>query len=319
MSSFALQALKSPARRTAQFRGHRDLCKRCPQARYSRLSRTEPASKIVDELKKDGFVVIQNLFSPGQVRGLNADMDEVLSRTSPGKSASMVEGSSIPEDEAVQAAVFGANTRRVDKLMSHSKTWQNLVDDDVLHDICSKAFELTGDYWLNTAQMIEIGPGSANGPLHPDAGLWWLLLGLDDQKSPELVLNFLVATTRTTATNGATGVVEGSHKLPISEILANPEAGVWTTPDDQVKQIELEAGDCLLVGGRIFHRGSANLSTNENRRVLSCMVTSCALTPEEAHPFYVQDEVAKGFSERAKKFLGYSAMRPSFGAGFWRR
>lgn len=319
MSSFVLQALRSPVRRATQLRGHKDLYKRCHQAWYSRLARTEPASKIVEELKKDGFVVIQGFFSPGQVGGLNSDMDEVLSRTSPGKSASMVEGSSIPEDEAVQGAIFGVNTRRVDKLMSHSKTWQGLVDDDVLHGICSQAFEPTGDYWLNTAQMIEIGPGSANGPLHPDAGLWWLLLGLDDQKSPELVLNFLVATTRTTTTNGATGVVEGSHKLPISEVIANPNAEVWKTPDDQVKQIELEAGDCLLVGGRIFHRGGANLTTNENRRVLSCMVTSCALTPEEAHPFYVEHGVAQGLSERAKMFLGYSAMRPSLGAGFWRR
>lgn len=318
MSAFILPALRSSARRSGQLYGA-VLLRPCQQAKYSRLHRTDPASKITEALRSDGFVVIRNLFSSDQVRHLNSDFDEVISHTVPGKTASMVSGSSIPEDEAVQSAIFGANTRRIDKLMSHSMTWRKLVDDDVLHGVCTEALGATGDYWLSTAQMIEVGPGSADGPLHPDGGLWWILLGLDDETAPELVINFLVATTQTTVSNGATGVVKDSHKLPISKVLADPDADIWKTPSDQVEQIELDAGDCLLVGGRIFHRSGANTTVDQYRRVLSCMVTSCALTPEEAHPFYIEKEVAQGFSERAKRFLGYSDMRPVVGAGFWRR
>ncbi|ETN39456.1 uncharacterized protein HMPREF1541_05679 [Cyphellophora europaea CBS 101466] len=320
MSSTPLPALRFCALRLGKNPGAGLLRPSRHRARYySRLHRTEPATKIADSLKQDGFVVIQSLFSADQVRHLNADMDSVLSRSTPGKIAAKVSGSSIPEDEAVQRAIFGANTRRVDKLLAHSETWRTLVDDDALHGICAQALGATGDYWLSTAQMIEIGPGSAEGPLHPDAGLWWMLLGLDDEAAPELVLNFLVATTRTTVANGATGVVEGSHKLPISKVLADMEAEIWKTPSERVEQVELEAGDCLLVGGRIFHRGGANTTADEYRRVLSCMVTSCALTPEEAPPFYVGEDVARGFSRRARKFLGYEDMRPAMGAGFWRR
>lgn len=314
MSLTGLRTFRYSAYRLGKFYG-RGFGRPCQIARYSRLHRSEPASKIVEALKEDGFVVIRSLFSQDQVRGLNSDFDGALSRTVPGKIASKVSDSSVPED----GALFGVNTKRIDKLMLHSKTWHKLVDDDTIHGVCKEALGAVADYWLSTAQMIEIGPGSADGPLHPDAGLWYMLLGLDDKLAPELVLNFLVATTRTTASNGATGVVKGSHKLPMLSLLVDPEADIWKTPSEQVEQIELEAGDCLLVGGRIFHRGSANVTHDEHRRVLSCMVTSCVLTPEEAHPFYVEKEVAEGLSERAKKFLGYSDMRPAIGAGFWRR
>lgn len=318
MSLTGLRAFRYSAHRLGKLYG-RGLWRPCQIAGYSRLHRTEPAPKIVEALREDGFVVIRSLFSQDQVRGLNADFDGALSSTVPGKIASKVSGSSIPEDEATQSAIFGANTKRIDKLMLHSKTWHKLVDDDTIHGVCKEALGAVGDYWLSTAQMIEIGPGSADGPLHPDAGLWYLLLGLDDKVAPQLVLNFLVATTQTTMSNGATGVVKGSHKLPMLTVLADPDANIWKTPSDQVEQIELEAGDCLLVGGRIFHRGSANVTPDQHRRILSCMVTSCVLTPEEAHPFYVEKEVVEGLSDRAKRFLGYSDMRPAIGAGFWRR
>lgn len=288
------------------------------RAHFSDLKSTTPVSNISETLKNDGYAVLRNLFSSEQMHKLNSEMDDVLSRIKPGKTASMVEGSAIPGDEATQAAVFGCNTKRVDRLISHSNTWRTLADDQTMHDICAKVFEPTGDYWLSTAQMIEIGPGSAETPLHPDAGLWWLLLGLNDATAPELVINFLVATTPTTINNGATGVVEGSHKLPTSQTLVNPGGDIWKTPTEEVKQIELDTGDCLLIGGRIFHRGGANQTKDEFRRILSIMVTSCTLTPEEAHPLYIDAESASHLGTRARKFFGYESLRPVLGAGFWR-
>lgn len=285
---------------------------------YSQLYRASDVAQIGGTLERDGYAVIRGLFTPEQMRALNSDMDEAFSRTLPGKPAATIEGSSISSDEAIQAAIFGSNTKRIDKLFARSETWRELVDDTVLHGICTHALGPLGDYWLNTAQMIEIGPGTHAGPLHPDAGLWWLLLGLDDATAPEIVLNFLVAATKTTVSNGATGVVEHSHNLPMSEVLKDMNAVIWKTSDEQVKQIELDPGDCLLVGGRIFHRGGANTTSDEYRRLLSIMVTSCALTPEEAHPLYINASVAQKLSERARRFLGFSSMRPAIGSGFWR-
>jgi hypothetical protein len=43
------------------------------------------------------------------------------------------------------------------------------------------------------------------------------------------------------------------------------------------------------------------------------------LTPEEAHPFFLGVDVARDLSPRVRKFLGFEAMRPSLGAGFWKR
>lgn len=281
---------------------------------FSRFSRNASASQIAHALKDDGCVVVQKLFSRQQIDKFNKDIDKALANIKPGKPAAQVPGSSIPDDEAI----FGKNTKRIDRLIRHSPTWREMLDEDALHGISKECLRQTGDYWLNTATLIEIGPDSAQGPLHADASLWYMLLGLDDHAAPELVLNFLIATTPTTIKNGATGIVEGSHKLPLLRTLSDPEAEMWKTPDEQVKQIELDAGDCLLLGGRIFHRGGANTTPNEYRRVLSCMVTSSALTPEEAHYPDIDSTMATGLSHRAKKFLGLESMLASLGAGFWR-
>jgi ectoine hydroxylase-related dioxygenase (phytanoyl-CoA dioxygenase family) len=251
---------------------------------------------------------------------LSHELSPILSHTVPGLPASTVPDSTLPSDPAILSAIMGSNTKRIDKLIKHSPTWRTMADDATLHDICTQLFAQTGDYWLSTAQLIDIGPGSSAGPLHPDAGLWSMLLGLKDgEGAPEVAVNFLVAATPTTVQNGATGVVEGSHKLEMGEVLGDVDAEVWRTPDEEVKAIELEAGDCLLVGGRIWHRGGANKTEDERRRVLSIMVTSCALTPEEASPLYVDRETAEGLGSRARKFFGFEGMRPVIGAGFWRQ
>ncbi|EEY23836.1 Fum3p [Verticillium alfalfae VaMs.102] len=186
-----------------------------------------------------------------------------------------------------------------------------------LHDLCTGIFRDTGDYWLSTAQMIEIGPGSKAQPLHADAAAWWPFLSMGGRWMPEVAVNFLIAATDTTSANGATGVVEGSHKINYSEALADPTFDFWKFPDDKVKQVELKAGDCLLLGGRIVHRGEANRTADERRRLLSCTVTSSVLTPEEAHPLILDKDVVRGLPERVKKFLGFRGQSSISGYKFW--
>jgi hypothetical protein len=263
-------------------------------------------------------VVIQNLLNAHTVQGINSELEGRLACTDPGKIASAVSKSTIPGDPEVQKATFGSNTKRVDRLAAHSPSWRAFLDDETLHGVCEGVFADVGDYWLNSAQMIEVGPGSRDGPIHPDAGLWSMLLGVGE-KAPEVALNFLIAMTRTTVENGATAVLEGSQRLNMSEVLGNPEHAVWKTSRDDMTYIELEEGDALVVSGRNWHRSSANVTEAEKRRVLSCFVTNCALTPEEAHPFFLDEQVARDLSMRVRKFLGFEAMRPSVGAGFWKR
>lgn len=143
---------------------------------------------------------------------------------------------------------------------------------------------------------------------------------MGDTWNPEFCLNFLIACSRTTKANGATGVVRGSHRISFGEMARDPTFGFWNAvPEDAVEQAELEVGDCLVLGGRMVHRGGANVTGDEVRRVLSCTVVSASLTPEEAHPFMLLDQgVKEELPERVRKFLGFGGgLKTGVGPDVW--
>ncbi|KAJ4164630.1 hypothetical protein LMH87_006294 [Akanthomyces muscarius] len=286
------------------------------RACFHRLKPNTPSAEVAKALRSDGCVVLQSFISPKQTAQLNAELDLALAATSPGNAAVEASGA-IPLDSEARDALYGANTKRLGDLLTQSATWRDeLVNHDALHAICSQVLTpQTGDYWLSAAQMIELGPGSKAQPLHSDGGGWWPFWSMPRDKYAEYYLNFLIATTDTTCENGATGVVRGSQDaeyLSVTDL-----ANIWQYPEEEVEQIELKAGDCLLLGGRIVHRGGENKTQADKRRILSCMVISSSLTPEEAHAMTVDRKFIENQPERVKKFLGFRNMRPIVGPGVW--
>lgn len=277
-------------------------------AGFSRFSRTDAPEKIIEAQKKDGACIIERFLTPETLRQLNSDVDAPLQQVKPGAEDA---------DPALQELV-GKNTRRLSNLVTYSKTWrEGIINDDVLHGLCHEGIgKIAGDssdYWLSMAHMIEIGPGSSAQPLHVDGGQWWPFWDMDPD-GPEMMLNFLVAATDTTTENGATGVVPGSHRWSYRGEDAEKTLATWDEKD--AVPVALKAGDCLLIGGRIVHRGGAN-TTDEHRRVMTVTVCSSCFTPEEPSVLIIDHELASGLSERAKKFLGYKEVVPFGSAGLW--
>ncbi|PVH97158.1 phytanoyl-CoA dioxygenase [Periconia macrospinosa] len=257
------------------------------------------------------------MFTPSQIARLNSDFASALSTTQPGRPANL---NTPPLPQSLDAPTFGQNTRRLGNLFNVSAGFrQDVATNATLHDTCVEIFKETGDYWLSTAQMIDLGSGSKAQPLHADAAGWWPFWSMGDTWTPEFAVNFLIATTDTTKANGATGVVRGSHKIKYTEIPKAENFTCWDFPDEQVEQVELKAGDCLLLGGRIVHRGEEN-KTDERRGLLSVEVISSAFTPEEAHPLVVEEQARRdlaGMDERVKKFVGFREMKSVVGPGSW--
>ncbi|KAK7218337.1 hypothetical protein V2G26_006340 [Clonostachys chloroleuca] len=281
---------------------------------FSRFTRTAPATEVVKALKEDGCIVIESMLPSSQVARLNRDMDIALANITPGRPAN---ANTAPLPEGADPDVFGAKTKRLGNMLNSSAAFrEDIVNNDSLHNISAEIFKEIGDYWLSTAQMIEIGPGTKAQPLHPDAVGWWPFWSMGDKWMPEFAVNFLIAATDTTKENGATGIVRGSHKMSYANALDNPSE-LWKYSDDEVEQVELKAGDCLLLGGRIVHRGEENKTDDEYRRILSCTIISSALTPEEAHPLLLERDKAKELSERAKKFLGFRELSTTIGPDVW--
>lgn len=285
-------------------------------AYFHRFRPNTSASEVASALRSDGCVVLQSFISPKQTAQLNAELDVALAATPPGNAA-VAATSAIPLDSETRSVLYGANTKRLGDLITHSATWRDeLLNHDALHAICGQVLTpQTGDYWLSTAQMIELGPGSKAQPLHADGGGWWPFWSMPRDKHVEYYLNFLIATTNTTCENGATGVVRGSQD--VEYLTVTDYANMWQYPEKDVEQIELKAGDCLLLGGRIVHRGGENKTEADNRRILSCMVISASLTPEEAHAMTVDRKLIENQPERVKKFLGFRNMTPIVGPGVW--
>jgi len=286
------------------------------QRHFSRLPATSPATDIIKAFKDDGCVVIESMFTPSQLVRLNRDMDAALASVNAGRPAN---ANTAPLPEGADAMVFGSNTKRVGGLLYRSSAFrEDVCDNEALHGVSTELFKETGDYWLSTAQMIEIGPGSKAQPLHADASGWWPFWAMGDRWQPEFAVNFHIATTDTTKANGATGVVRGSHNsIKPSDLFDDPALSAWQFPDEKVEQIELKAGDCLLLGGKIVHRGEANKTADEYRRLLSCTVISASLTPEEAHPIAIDGQTAKDMTERAKKFVGFRELNTAIGPNVW--
>ena len=281
------------------------------QAAFHRFNRQSPASDIAGAIRADGACVIQSFYTPRQVRSFNADIDDAIARLVPGRPDA---------DSEFLEAFHGSNTKRLWNLCSVSGTWrEELVDDDLMHDICAEGMGRTsGDYWLSTAAMIEIGPKSEAQPLHTDGSQWWPFWEMGARSGNEMLLNFLVATTDTTLENGATRLIPGSHRLDYSD-LSEDEQTPPSWRDEDAVPVPLNAGDCLLLGGRMVHKGGANVTEDQKRRVLTCTVVNSAFTPEEASPLLVGEDLREGLSDRARRFLGLGggAMMPKGSVGVW--
>lgn len=271
-----------------------------PIKRVAKSTSPEAIAKIV---KEDGAVVIQQYMSAEQVRNFNSELDPAISAMNPCGDLNLPE-----EFKQFQ----GYQTKRLCNLTTLSRTWrEELLDDDLMHGVCDEILKKNiGDYWMSTAQLIEIGPGNVEQPLHRDAGNWWPFYFMGPA-GPTCYVNFLMALTDTTVENGATRFIPGSNKWPYAEDWPNTGSDDWTLP------IELKAGDVLLINDRIVHGGGANQTKDFFRRVVSVAITSSVFTQEEANSLVIKPEIAKDLPERVKRFLGFRSQYPRGSPGLW--
>lgn len=252
------------------------------------------AKEIVRIMSEDGAVVIEGLLTPEQVARYNEEVEPALAAMHPG---------SLVDHEEIQI-FHGRNTKRLSNLMTLSKTYRaEIIDSDTIHSICDEFFRTTGDYWLSTSQVMSIGPGSPRQPLHRDHGNWYPARAMGPSM-PESSIAFLLAQDNTTEENGATLAIPRSHLWPFS--LEDDNLGSY----EQCTIVELNAGDALVIGGKIVHGGGANRTKDFWRKVTTVMFCNAAFTQEEAFQIVLDRELVKTLPERVKKVLGFRTVFP---------
>jgi ectoine hydroxylase-related dioxygenase (phytanoyl-CoA dioxygenase family) len=259
-----------------------------------------PVADILAIVSEDGGVIIQQLLSQDQVRRFNAEIDPAMHALEP--------GAKNPGDEGI-ADFHGKNTKRLTNLVMLSKTFrEEILNHEIVAALADAVFlEESGAYWMNTAQVIEIGPGNKAQPLHRDLENYHPFIGMGPA-GPEAMINFLVALTDFTEENGATRVIPGSNHWPDYEDRGNPE---MTIP------AEMKSGDVLFINGKVVHGGGQNRTTDFYRRGVAWAFQPSFLTPEEAYPFIVDHELVRSLPERVQRLLGFRSQYPKGCPGLW--
>lgn len=268
-------------------------------ATLRRVSKDTPVAEILKIVDADGGLIIEKFLTDDQVRRFNEETQPALDALDAGSKNS---------DEFV-ADFHGNQTKRLTNLVTISKTFrEEILEQDLIHDLGEAIFrEESGDFWLTTGQIIDIGPGNKAQMLHRDLENNHFAVTMG-KPGPMVMVNFLIALTDFTEENGATRIIPGSNTWDDYEDRGTPE---MTIP------AEMKAGDVIFFNGKVSHGGGANVTENERRRGLTIPLQPSFLTPEEAYPLLVDLELARTLSPRVQKLLGFRSQYPKGSPGLW--
>ena len=262
------------------------------------VSRHDPLDAVWEALNVDGAVIVTDFLDSDLLARFRADMEAAATERVAGTRS---------DNPAVQH-FWGANTVRFARLAQRSTAFVEILTDPFYLSIADGVLgPQSVDYWMNTGQMMIIGPGERGQVIHRDADNWRTMCRPDGF---EVTLSCMFAITDFTAEAGATVVVPGSHRW--DDYRRRPEP-------HEMCQAVMPAGAGMIYTGRVLHGGGPNTTTDTNRYGLHLSYVLDWLTPEEAGPLSTDWDRVRSLPERAQRLLGWrsSGNRDRFGARLW--
>ena len=264
------------------------------------IAKDDGVESVLAALASDGAVIVRDFFDPATLQHFRDDMEAAAAQHPVGTMAA---------NEVVRR-FWGANTKRFTRLAHRSAAFVEILTDP-LYLAVADALLLphASDYWMNTGQMMIIGPGEKAQWLHRDADNWPTMCA-PDPAGYEVTVSALFAISDFSSEVGATRVVPGSHLWSDYKRRAEPH---------EICQAVMPAGSVLLYTGRVIHGGGANTTLDEWRYGLHLSYVLGWLTPEEAGPLGASWGDVAHLSERAQRLLGWrcSAVSDEYAARLW--
>jgi ectoine hydroxylase-related dioxygenase (phytanoyl-CoA dioxygenase family) len=239
-------------------------------------------------LDADGGAIVRDFIDPGLFERLRSQLDAHV--------AAAAEGAPGLADE--RRRFWGSRTKRFSRLAARAPAFAELLDHDFMHRWARRS--LAADYWLNTGQAMIVGPGEAAQVLHRDIAIWPYIQQMGSA-APEAMISIVLALSDFTDEVGATRVIPGSHRWEDFHQTPRPEQAVPAA---------MPAGSALLYLGKTVHGAGANRTRDSWRHGLHMSFVLGWLTPEEASPLGVPWEIARHYSDRVQRMLGYASPGP---------
>jgi ectoine hydroxylase-related dioxygenase (phytanoyl-CoA dioxygenase family) len=253
------------------------------------LNPDSPMKRVLELVDADGGVIVRDFLSRDLLQRLQAELRAFVEESTPGSK----------EPDGIWQQFHGTRTKRFCGLAAKSPAFVELLLDPSLKAYADHfLLPRCGSYWLNTSQMMVIGPGEPAQFLHRDSTNWphfpW--------PAPEVTVSCMFALSDFEIESGATQVAPGSHR--------------WSDPDRaptaaEITQAVMPAGSVLLYSGNVIHAAGENRTADRARWGMHVSWVLGWLRPEECHYLAVPIEVARKLPERVQQLLGYHSYRPS--------
>lgn len=260
-----------------------------------------PVVDIVNVLKRDGGVIVRNMYPLDGLDKLKAEVYADIEARGPD-----TDGFFSPEAKRGYCLVNCPSY--ADVVLSNEIMWEtakSLITSRFKYWAGPKR-EAVSPPQLSTACAIMLGPGSQAQDFHRDDMCWH-----QDYKAVDVYpdgrdveVSVLIAASRATFENGATRIIPGSH--------------LWSNDrepkmSDGVAYAEMEAGSGLIFLGSVYHAGGHNQTKDEIRELLGASFIRSYLRQEENQYLAVKREVAKGLPYHLQDRIGYKLSAPYCG------
>ncbi len=239
----------------------------------------EELDRCMDAVERNGYVVIENLISEELVAEIKEDL--------------------IPrfEFDSGRNNFEGFKTQRLYAFFEKSLICNPLVEHPLILGCLDRIFE--PNYLLSQLQAINILPGEAPQPLHPDDSFYRV-----PRPRPPLGAATIWAIDDFTEENGATVVIPKSHlwddRMPTEADLA------------MLEPVVMPAGSVVFFVGTLWHGGGANRS-DAARLCVSAQYCAPWCRTQENYSLSLSRETVKRCSEHIQRMLGYSIHAPFMG------
>lgn len=262
------------------------------------VNKSDGIEAVLAALAADGGVIVRDFIEPGTLQHFRDDMEAHASGHRAG---------SLAENASVQK-FWGTNTKRFTRLAHRSAAFVEILTDPYYLAVADAVLlPNCNDYWMNTGQMMIIGPGEKAQWIHRDADNW---PSMCRPGGFEVTVSCLFAISDFTSEVGATRVVPGSHLWEDYARKPQPE---------EICQAVMPAGSGMIYTGRVLHSGGANTTTDQWRYGMHLSYVLGWLTPEEAGPLGASWGDVAHLSETAQRLLGWrcSGNRDAGAARLW--